>query len=248
MWNKYQICSVWCKQMSVRITEEERWQGMLCVAWPRRVPWPPNSHLAAAQGQEGLDEGWGTAMLWDTVCFVWLCQAHSALGMTQGSHPLLGSSSHNWGNACLEQLSGTPRCLPWKGDVLTWKIYLGTLYCSKPWVFWWHLLQRNRWSICMQLQQHPFGATHRQHTATHRHYVTDLSQGFAGWRKLILQAGFGNFGALKSLMSVFFNSLNWKWTLRILSPIWGQLGAGCWRPSPVWSHVLPRMESHWPSG
>lgn len=73
--------------MSVYITEEGRWQGMMCVTWLQRVSWSPNSHLAAAQGQEDSDMGCGGS----TMCFVQLCPAHSDPATEWGplNHPML---------------------------------------------------------------------------------------------------------------------------------------------------------------
>lgn len=148
------------------MSEEERWQGMLCAAGLWRVPWPPNSHLAAAQGQKGLNMDRGARVLWENR--VPPAALPSLLDSGNGTG-IPSCSAHLWGKACLDQTSGTPGWLPWKEDVLTGKLYMGMLYHSKFWVFWWRSLQGSGWYICVQLQQHPFGLM------TGRHCVTDLS-------------------------------------------------------------------------
>lgn len=167
--------------MSVCISEE-RWQGMLCVAWVWRVPWPPNSHLAAAQGQEGLDMDRGAGMLWEHRVL------HAALPSSLDSRNGTGtpsSSAHLWGKACLDQTAGTPRCplekgVYWQENILGNAVSLQVLslsvaFSAREWML--HLCAITATSFW----------SHERQTLCHRSVV-----GFHWVEKAYLQAGYSS--------------------------------------------------------
>lgn len=95
--------------------------------------------------------------------------------------------------------------------------------------------------IRMQLQQHPSGViTHRR--AAGFRWVEEVPNAVR------VQLGLWPVWSIKICFFQIVYVGRGLWWFRVQPwPIWGHLRAGCWSPSPVRSHVSPRMESHHPS-